>query len=185
VGWRERDWAKFTDKERKALWGGGGHGEAFSTAGRGSGAPPREWRGRTWGPAPWASLAALVLLVVFLLGQLPRDNPLVPKLHIEIPGISDAIGALDEPQVFRLEGPKVFQQGGVYTIAGRTEPSGTGMVRVDTHWNAQPWRTVYAAPLSAGGTYQADIPLDKMGRLNIRVTLPSGDQVRGSLRVLP
>lgn len=117
------------------------------------------------------------------LGQLPRDNPLVPALHIKIPGISDVSAALDEPEVRRLDLPKVVQSGGVLTVGGRVEPA-RGTVRIDIHWNARPWRTVYSAPLSGDGTYEAPIDLSKAGRLNIRVLLPNGDKLRGSVRVL-
>ena len=118
-----------------------------------------------------------------MLGQLPRENPLVPALHVEIPGVSDATEALSRPEIGRLDLPQVMQRGAGLTVFGTAEPL-SGPVRIDIHWNARPWRTIYSAPVGADGRYEARIRLSNVGRLNVRVLLPNGDQLRGSLRVV-
>src|SRR5438874_12197687 len=70
MGWRERDYARFTEDERRRLLGA-------STAGTPS-------TGRRVGPAQGAGLAVLVSGVVFALGQLPTSHPIVPALHVDI-----------------------------------------------------------------------------------------------------
>jgi hypothetical protein len=167
MGWRDRDWAKFTDAEREALWGTGGH-----TRGR---------RGYAIRRTHSAWVAALASLALFVAGQLPRANPLLPGLRISLPVGSPQA---HKPHVFRLEGPRIVQHGSVFTVSGRAGGAASGVVRIDIHWNAWPWENVYTGPLGSGGTYRAEIPLQKLGRLNIRVLLPNGDQIRGSVRVV-
>lgn len=136
-----------------------------------------------------AWLAVLVSLGLFLVGQFPRDSPLVPALHIDLPSIRgpEAGGsvAVREPRIYRLGGPKQARQGGVLTIAGNAAKGVTGNVQIEVHWNAQPWQTVSSGPLGERGSYRAEIPLFQAGMLNIRVLLPNGDQARGSVRVMP
>jgi len=89
-----------------------------------------------------------------------------------------------EPRISRLEGPKAARQGAIFVISGAAQDGLRGRFSVDVHWNARPWRTIAAGSLGAGGSYRAEIPLSRKGMLNIRIVLPNGDQVRGSLRVL-
>jgi hypothetical protein len=171
MGWRERDWAKYADEEREALWGGTGAGDPASV--------PRGPTRSATTVRTTAAIAALVSLALFTLGQLPRGNPLLPALHIDWPDASVA----GEPHVFRLDAPKRARRGGLLTISGRTNPESTGDARIDVHWGARPWHTVGREPVGPGGTYHVKVRLSKVGMLNVRVRLPNGDLVRGSVLV--
>jgi hypothetical protein len=73
VGWRERDWAKFNDDERRALFGGGQRGLPPSDEGAAyrptsvSPAPRRRITKRRHRLGEW-TLAALLLLGLFAFG---------------------------------------------------------------------------------------------------------------------
>jgi hypothetical protein len=138
---------------------------------------------------PGAWLAALISLAIFLGGQLPRDRPLIPRLHFDLPSLPSlgsskpgAQAAVREPRTYKLAGPRTAQKGGVLTVSGGVPGGLIGGAAVDVHWNAGPWKRIGKVRLVAD-QYRAEIPLSRAGMLNIRVSLPNGDRVRGSVRV--
>jgi hypothetical protein len=104
VGWRDRDYARLTEGERRRLYGsassgGGGHSS------------------RRTGTAGAAGLIAALVAVLLLLGQLPRGHPLVPALHIGIrPSSSGAPSRVATQLPLRL--PPEMQLGSTLTLHG-------------------------------------------------------------------
>jgi hypothetical protein len=139
--------------------------------------------------APAVALVVLIGAAVALLGQFPREDPVLPGLRIDLPGgLSSARepGArisVEAPRTSRLEGPKVAERGGRLTISGQAPSGVKGPVRIEGHWNAGPWQTLGADLLSSSGAYEATIALRRAGMLNLRVYLPNGDIVTGAVRV--
>src|SRR5690348_12417003 len=91
MGWRDRDYAKWTNEERRRFYGSGDSGYRATRSSYATG----PGQGRLFGPrigvAPGAFLAVIVsLLVTLALGQLPRSHPLIPALHFTLPGVSGA-----------------------------------------------------------------------------------------------
>jgi hypothetical protein len=134
-----------------------------------------------------ASFVALVSVVLFTLGQFPRGHPVIPSLHVDLPGaVGPARGSsVREPGITRIDGPKEARKGGVFTISGTAPAELRGPFHIDVHWNARPWQTVAVGSLHGGGPYRGRVRLTRTGMLNIRVVFPNGDQARGSVRVRP
>jgi hypothetical protein len=192
VGWRERDWARATEADlrpkNKTMSSPGKLGARGTVALAANGFPSPQRRRRV---VAWAlAVAAAGAAAVVLLGQLPRDDPVLPGLQIDLPGdVSSARkpGArisVEAPRTSRLEGPKVARRGGRLTISGQAPPGVEGPVRIEGHWNARPWDLLAADQLSSNGTYEATITLQRAGMLNLRVYLPNGDVVTGAVRVV-
>jgi hypothetical protein len=137
-----------------------------------------------------AAVAAAGVAAVVLLGQLPREDPILPGLRIDLPGDASSAGkpgariSVEAPHTSRLEGPKVARRGGRLTISGQAPPGVEGPVRIEGHWNARPWDLLAADQLSSSGKYEATITLERAGMLNLRVFLPNGDVVVGAVRVV-
>src|ERR671939_1407780 len=87
MGWREREYARFTRAERERLYGP-------ATA-------PRRGGGRGSGRAACtggAGLAVAVSGLLFLLGHVPKGHPVVPALHFRIPGVARAQSSPTPPR---------------------------------------------------------------------------------------
>src|SRR5256885_6706979 len=76
MGWRERDYARFTRAERERFYGA-------------DAVPRRRASGRAT-CAGGAGLAVAVSSLLFLLGQVPNGHPVVPALHSRLPGVARA-----------------------------------------------------------------------------------------------
>ena len=97
VGWRERDWAKFTDEELRRLYGASRklprseEGRALSSSRRASHPSVNSGRRhRYFGKA--VGIVILVALGLVMLGQLPRNEPLVGQLHFAMPSLASLRG---------------------------------------------------------------------------------------------
>ena len=176
MGWRDRDWAKWTDEERRRFYGSSGSNVSSATStysvGRG--------QGRLFGRRVRASHCFLAVIVSLLgalaLGQLPRSRPLVPALHVGLPALpgSHKTGTLSLPGSSRL--------GSTLKLHGTLSPGGTGTVTVEGKYGRAPWQ-VLATVQVAGGAYETQIPLSRRGLLHIRVTYPDGHTAVGSTKV--
>ena len=174
MGWRERDWAKLDQTERRAL---------FGSADRGRGAA-RD--GRRFGVVPGAWLAILVSGTVFLLGQIPRNDPILPPLRIDLPSWP-LFERSQQPDIVvgKLELPTVAKRGAELTVTGRAPVAASGRGEIVVHWNSRPWQRVGYFQIRGDGRFRAPITLTRIGMLNVRLIFPNGDRLVGAVRVRP
>jgi hypothetical protein len=168
VGWRDRDYAKWTDDERRRFYG--------STAGY-SQLDPGPRAVRTGRLRPGVGLAVLVSLFVAL-GQLPFSHPIVPALHFQLPGVSRSVPLPAAP----ISGPGTAKLGSTLNLNGGA-PLGNGTVTVEGSYDGgQSWFTLTTVQ-STNGTYAAQIPLTQRGELQFRVVFADGSRSVGSVIV--
>jgi hypothetical protein len=169
MGWRERDYAKWTDDERKTFLG------SLAPA-RASGAGGGVFRAGA-GVAIAASVALLVL------GHFPRGHPLLPAFHFTVPslhrGTHKAAAAVT---VARIALPHSAAVGSFLTLRGQLPAGESGTVSVDGAYVRPPWRLLAAVPATAG-SYTARVQLSHKGLLHLRVVYPDGHHSVGSIRV--
>jgi hypothetical protein len=161
MGWRDRDYARFTAEERRLLLGSG-------TA----------HRTRRVGFNPTALLAVLVSGALLALGQFPRGHPLVPTLHFSLPGIGHHAA---KPRTFPLNGPSTASVGSTLTLRGSSSSAVSGAVTVTGSYG-DGWKTLVTTVMRSG-TYQAQVKLWRRGLLHLRVTYPDGSRAVGSISV--
>ena len=181
MGWRERDWAKLRDDERRALWDVASDRERDpapvrqrSLPGTGGGL------GRRIGLRPgaaWAVLLSAALLVV--LGQFPKVHPWVPALHFKLPalrtsGASPAAARDHSPRYVRIRGPRTVPAGAFLTTHGTISPSVRGPLLVQGRWQRPGhWKTL-AGGYARKGSYTVRFRLLRRGVVHVRIALPDG-----------
>ncbi|HZD86536.1 MAG TPA: hypothetical protein VE088_00855 [Gaiellaceae bacterium] len=180
MGWRDRDYAKWTDEERRRFLGtpAGGNRSGGSAPGA-----------RRVGVLPGAGLAIAVSAAAFALGQLPRGHPIVPALHFDIPSIGShtptpASASSGEARLGKIRLPRRAHRGGFLTIQGQMPPGVLGTVSLEGAYGRPPWHLLAAVP-SQNGSYRARIPLTGTGLLHVRITFPDGRRAVGAMRVVP
>lgn len=170
MGWRDRDYAKWTDAERRRFYGWGDSPSRVSGGSLGS----------RVGVVPSAFLAVLVsLLVALALGQLPAGHPLVPALHFNLPALSSGASRTTTGTIVLAN---TLPYGGFLTLHGQLPAGETGTVTVEGGYN-HGRRHVLATVPAENGSYEARIPLQHRGLLNLRVTYPDGHHSVGSAEV--
>ena len=181
MGWRERDWAKWTDDERRRFYGSS-RGSGYPTAGSSYSTRPGQGRlfGSRVGVAPGAFLAVIVsLLAALALGQLPRSHPLIPGLHFTLPGRSSTSPTA---RTAAISLPNSLPLGSFLTLHGDLPAGETGTVAVEGAYVRPPWY-VLARVAATNGSYEARINLTQRGLLHLRVTYPDGQRSVGAVRV--
>lgn len=179
MGWRDRDYAKWTDEERKRFYGSA---TAPSNPGVfGDYEAPRRATGSGL-LRPGVGAAILVSGAVFALGHFPRSHPLVPLLHFRMPGLQSATA----PGVIRPTGtintPSTASVGSTLTFHG-TAPLGNGPVTIEGSYDGgQTWQTLSSVD-SANGSYAAAITLGQRGTLQLRILFADGSKSVGSVNV--
>lgn len=172
MGWRDRDWARFTDSEREMLYG------------RASG--PTSVREPMWQRpvgqrrsvvAPGATFAIVVSAAALLLGQIPRGNPFVPALHINL-------SSLTAPHhQFPLNLPTTATYGTVLTLNGTDGSSASGRVVAVGQWNGGPPTTLANGAVALDHSWSLPISLSQHGTLNLTINLPSGNTLAGTVTI--
>jgi hypothetical protein len=170
MGWREREYARFTRAERERFYG--------------ADAVPRR---RTSGRATCtggAGLAVAVSGLLFLLGQFPSGHPIVPALHFRLPGAARAAS----PQAPRrralpLRLPAVGAVSSSLTIHGRAAGYAGRLVLVEGSWNRHRWAVLATARIGRRGAFRGRFRLIRPGTLRVRVTYPDGTTSVGAMRV--
>lgn len=79
MGWRERDYARWTDEERRRFLG------STTLARAGS---PSTRRASSGLVAPGVSFAVLASAALLAAGHLPRNHPLIPALNFKLPPLA-------------------------------------------------------------------------------------------------
>jgi hypothetical protein len=166
VGWRDRDWARFDESERRVLYG--------SKALRGS-------TNREYGLRLLAVGVAAVAATGVALGQFPRHHPVVPAFAFNLPHIGGSrfvASQVGRGQTIVLGGPSVVSRGGTYTFRGRT--GGVNTVRITGgvvargRWNGGAWKVLARTKTDARGSYTLALKLTRLGVVDIRISTPDG-----------
>lgn len=177
MGWRDRDYARFSDSERARFLG---TSSARSTAGR-----------RTGRTVSGALLAAVALsAALFGVGHYPASNPIVPALHFSLHSIGSSIRPASAPPIatpalrpiVTIAGPKTVRVHSFLTFRGSVPAGDEGTVRVFGRLNHRPWRTL-AVVDGSSGSYVARIAADTRGRLAIRIVFRDGARAAETIRV--
>jgi hypothetical protein len=178
VGWRERDWARFTDAEWEAIYGRSPKPVAAQES---AWTPPR---GSTRSALrPGVGFAIAVSVAVLLAGQFPRGHPLVPALHINMPGSSSATPA--SPRQFPLNIPSTATYGSTLTINGTDVGGTSGQVVAMGRWNGGPPTTLASTALAADHSWSLPLSMNQQGTLAVTIELPSGNSLAGTVAVGP
>lgn len=173
MGWRDRDYAKWTDEERSRFLGSR-IGNVEVPIPRDTGFAPR----RSGLVRPGASAAILVAGVLFALGRFPAGHPLVPSLRL---GEQSPSATAIQPAE-TITGPSTATLGSTLDLHG-SAPPGNGAVTIEGSYDGgQSWLTLATVP-SFDGTYAAQVPLSERGILQIRVSFADGSQAFGSVDV--
>lgn len=151
MGWRDRDWARLDESERRSLY-----------------APGSSYR-RSSGSAHGLLLAVLVslalALAVYAVGHFPRGHPLLSQLAFNIPGTATPHATI---------ATSTAEYGSTYSLNGTTPGGANGMVEADGSWNGQPSQ-VLATATTVAGSYSIQFTITEHGTLKLRVRYPGGE----------
>lgn len=175
MGWQNRDYAKWTDEERQRFLG-----TATARVSHYSRARTSRTRG---GPfRPGRKLAILASAALLALGQFPRGHPILPPLHVSLPGSPSASAGTPPAPVGTINLPNTAPLGSTLNLHG-TAPLGNGSVTIQaSHDGGQTWQTL-ASVGSANGTYTAQVALTQTGPVQIRIVFANGSEAVGSMTV--
>jgi len=165
VGWRERDWAKWTDAERQRF---------FGTTRSTSRAPTRSsskavGRHRTLRE----TLAALVLIaaaVAYYSGALNHSA----QRTISPTSPTSTTPAPPSPRYTTMSGPSSVPRGTYMTVTGALPPGESGPIIVEGQWESGPWYELASTNARNGG-FRVRYALPRPGVVHVRLALPNGD----------
>src|SRR5918911_986729 len=170
MGWREREYARFTREERERFYGA-------------DAVPRRRASGRAT-HASGAGLAVAVSGLLFLLGQVPNGHPIVPALHFRLPGVARASSPhAPHRRVLPLRLPAVGAVSSSLTIRGQVPGYAGRLVLVEGRWNRHRWVALATARIGRRGAFRARFRLTRAGTLRVRLTYPDGTTSVGALRL--
>lgn len=165
VGWRDRDYAKWTDEERRRFYGSGATFRSLDP-------PSRNGHGRL---RQGAGLGAVVSLAIAF-GALPLRHQLLGVFHAG----SAPAPVVVTPPTSTITGLSSALVGSSLSLHG-TAPS--GVVTVEGSLDGGHTWVVLSRVTSSGGTYAAQIPLTQRGDLTIKIEFADGSTATGSLIV--
>lgn len=189
MGWQDRDYAKWTAAERRQFVGSAG---AAAAAGRAT--PTKGSAGRRFRRS--VLLAVVTAGALLLLGQFPRNHPVVPRLHVTLPsfmrGAASPTPSATTPErgvtaptatrrrVRLLKAPRFAGVNTVLSLRGHVPTPGT--VTVKGSYGGVHWTTL-ATVKAKSGSYTTRIHLSRRGQLHLRVVFPDGSRAVGSIHV--
>jgi len=166
VGWRDRDWAKFTGDDWDAIYGF--EPNALQSV-------PRRRRVTRQRARRLAELAigALVVAAIGFFAYQHRPatthaygiSPMIPFTPAKALPIAPARSGT-------ITGSGVLHYGGGVMLSG-SHPSMTGVIRVLGRWNGSAWQTLGTLD-TAPTTYRMSVQLTERGRLQVRIVFPNG-----------
>jgi hypothetical protein len=182
MGWRDRDYAKWTDEERRRFLGSSATAASSpratgTTTGASRARSPRSvFRAGT-------GLAIAASAGLFALGQLPRGHPLLSQLHVPLPALRH-LGQKPAaaPTVTRIALPRSAAVGSFLALQGQLPAGESGTVSVEGASVRPPWHLLAAVP-AKDGAYTARFQLTRKGLFHLRVTYPDGHRSTGQIRV--
>jgi hypothetical protein len=158
MGWRDRDYARFNEAERRRFYGSGA-ASRHAAPGRGI-------------FLKGAGLAIAVSFALFALGRFPPGHPLLPSLHFALPGSGHSI--FGGHRTLPLNVPPVAELGSGLTIWGNVRGADGRVVAVERRVGEGGWQSAATAVIS-NGRFQAQLTYTSRGRTELRVRYPNGD----------
>jgi len=185
VGWRERDWARWTDAERQRFFGttrSTRHAPTWSSANAGG---KRRTHRQT--------LAALVLIAVAVayysgaltdLAQHTITSRPAPTPYLRLPRTppTSTTAAPRSPRYTTISGPSSVPRGTYMTVTGTLRPGESGAVIVEGKWDSGPWYELASTNASNGG-FRVRYTLPRPGIVHVRLALPDGDYAVKTINV--
>ena len=188
MGWLERDWAKWTDAERRRYLG-----TTRSTSRR----PARVSSKAVSRRRPRREfLAALVLIAAVAVqyggalehsshptasisfsGSVPRSNRLLRNTS---PTSTTAMPP--SPRYTTMNGPSSVTRGTYMTVTGVLHPGESGPIVVEGQWESGPWYELASTHASDGG-FRLRYRLARPGIVHVRLALPDGDYAAKTIDV--
>jgi hypothetical protein len=188
VGWRERDWAKWTDAERERFLG-----SSRSPAGP-PGGPPARWSAKGGGGKRRTrreTLAALILIaaaVAYYSGALNRspqrtvNHVIGPTPYLRLPHAQPMTPTVAPPITTTMSGPSSVPRGTYMTVTGTLPLGVSGPIIVEGQWESGPWYELASTNASKGG-FRVRYTLPRPGVVHVRLALPNGDYAIKTIRV--
>lgn len=184
MGWRERDWAKWTDAERERFLGSSrspGRGPERPLPARwspkGAGGHKRHIRRQTIGGLILA--AALVANYTGVLHHLSRQDTVntvtTPPSYLRLPETPPATVTPPSPRYTTMGGPNSVRRGTYMTVTGALPQGESGPIIVEGQWEESgPWYELASTTASNGG-FRLRYTLPRPGVVHVRLALPNGD----------
>lgn len=179
MGWRERDWAKWTDGERHRFFG-----TARSTS-----------RAPAWSSSKAVgkrrtlreTIAALILIAAAVayysgalnhsaqhtIGSISRPA-LTPYLRLPHTSPTSTTPEPPSPRYTTMSGPSSVPRGTYMTVTGTLPPGESGPIVVEGQWESGPWYQLASTNASNGG-FRVRYALPRPGIVHVRLALPDGD----------
>lgn len=210
--WQERDWAKWTDEERNRFLGtsgnrGGGSTTRPPAGGYGANHPPRRSQPkrtragsglnrRLTSSETVLALAAVAIMAVFFVHHELNDprSPsagqsqgfvLTPSLTPALPSPNPATvrpARIPAPQYRSMRLGSSLRRGTYVTSSGTLGTNVSGPVLVEARWGSGPWYRLASAN-ATNGAYRVRYLLDRPGLVHLRIALPDGNFLVGTVRI--
>jgi hypothetical protein len=185
VGWRERDWAKWTDAERQRFFGSTRSTSRPSTWSN----PPSGGKRRTRKETAAALILVSAAAVAYGSSALnhssehtigaPSSEP-APTHYLRLPRASPTTitppssSSPPSPRYTTMSGPSSVPRGTYITVTGALLPGESGPIVVEGQWESGPWYELASTNASNGG-FRVRYALPRPGVVHVRLALPDGD----------
>ncbi len=176
MGWRERDWAKWTDGERQRFFG-----TTRSTSCAPTWSSPKTVGKRRTRREALAALILIAAAVAYYSGVLDhsaqrtisRTSRPAPTPYLRLPHTSPA-AAPPSPRYTTMSGPSSVPRGTYMTVTGTLPPGESGPIIVEGRWESGPWYELASTNASNGG-FRVRYTLPRPGIVHVRLALPDGE----------
>jgi hypothetical protein len=181
--WQERDWAKWTDEERNRFLGTSGRGGGGSTTRPPSGGSRRN-RASVGGSRLNRRLSRSQTLLALAAAAVMAG-------YFVHHGLKETRSpSAGPPPATRVPAPKhrsmhlrsSLPRGTYVTSSGTLGTNVSGPVIVEGRWGSGPWYRLASANATKGA-YRIRYLLDRPGLVHMRIALPDGDYLVGTVRI--
>ena len=184
MGWRDRDYAKFTDQEFDSIYGSPARFAERSSRDYPFDAARRSSRpGRASALALVSVAGAAVLFGVLLVTGHLRDvwSPSGGPLSAVTPRLLGNVPVPVVPTKRPIIGTRTLQRGGILRLHGTHTPE-PGTIVIAGQWGSEQWVTYGTEPASKP-SYSLRIPITRSGVLHLKVSYPDGSVSTGTYQV--
>ena len=180
MGWHERDWAKWTDAERRRFYG-----PTRSTSRPSTRSSPQRGGKRRSLRETVVALILIAAAVAYYSGALnhlrqstisPSSNGPAATPYLRLPHTSptSTTPAPPSPRYTTMSGPSSVPSGTYMTVSGTLPPGVSGPIIVEGRWESGPWYELASTNASDGG-FRVRYGLRRPGVVHVRLALPNGN----------